>query len=164
MEENSITTNEALRQVLRPPRKEITLPSPLDSVKREDFDSDAAYLEAAADIAVKRKSAEFVQAYNQVSIEQQRREMEKAREAAAKAIGEALKAVKIDQREIDDINKQATEWAQAELRTGRLDPRKLQEGVSAYVSRETEKLRKRKAEALVLSNAIRSAFGRGGAE
>ena len=158
--EEKITVNDAIHQAFKVPESPYTLPSPLDSLKREDFTSDAAYLEAATDLAVKRSSPEFLEAYAQMSKEQAKRDAEKAKDDSAEAIKEARKSVRIDQGEIGEINKKAAEWAQFELRAGRLDPRKVESEISAYVAHETEKLIDKKAQGIVLSNAIRIAFGR----
>lgn len=134
----------------------LDLPSALDLVKRGDYDSDEAYLDACARAEMERSSPEYRAARSRLKAEyraRQEAEQRKAQSENYKAIRSRVSLDSVDQHNIDE---EAAELARRDLSANRIAASDLGATIEKYAAELAEKAKDSKA-----SNALFNAMLRG---
>ncbi len=132
------------------------LSSALDLVKRSDYDSDEAYLDACTRAEVERSSPEYRAARSRLKAEFNARrdaEQRQAQGEAYKTIRAAITLDSIDQRNIDE---KAADLARRDLAANRIAASALGATIEKYAQTLSEKRKDEKA-----SNSLFNAMLRG---
>lgn len=132
------------------------LSSALDLVKRGDFDSDEAYLDACTRAELERSSPEYRAARSRLKAEYRARQEEQERKAQAenyKAIRANIGLDSVDKRNIDE---RAADLARRDLAANRIPASELGATIERYAQELSEKKKDSKA-----SNALFNAMLRG---
>ena len=127
--------------------------SALDLVKRSDYDSDEAYLDAAAKAELERSSPEYRAARSRLKAEyraRQEKEQRTAQNEAYKSIRAEVLLDALDRRKIDE---QAADLARRDLAANRIAASELGRTVERYAQKLGEKRKDEKASG-ALFNAI----------
>ncbi len=134
----------------------LDLSSALDLVKRSDYDSDEAYLDACARAEMERSSPEYRAARSRLKAEYRARqeiEQRKAQDGAYKTIRANVSLDNLDRRNIDE---QAADLARRDLAANRIPASELGATIERYAQELSEKKKDSKA-----SNALFNAMIRG---
>lgn len=134
----------------------LDMPSALDLVKRGDYDSDEAYLDACARAELERSSPEYRAARSRLKAEYRARQEAQERKAQAenyKAIRSSVSLDSVDQHNIDE---EAAELARRDLAANRIVASELGKAIAKYAQELSEKKKDSKA-----SNALFNAMLRG---
>lgn len=134
----------------------LDLSSALDLVKRSDYDSDEAYLDACARAELERSSPEYRAARSRLKAEYRARQEAQERKAQAenyKAIRNSVSLDSVDQHNIDE---EAAELARRDLAANRIVASELGKAIAKYAQELSEKKKDSKA-----SNALFNAMLRG---
>lgn len=134
----------------------LDLSSALDLVKRSDYDSDEAYLDACARAELERSSPEYRAARSRLKAEYRARQEAQERKAQAenyKAIRSSVSLDSVDQHNIDE---EAAELARRDLAANRIVASELGKAIAKYAQELSEKKKDSKA-----SNALFNAMLRG---
>lgn len=133
-------------------------PKTTDVIRREDFDSDDAYLDAATRHELER---ERDPRYNDVRRKfeiQLAQEKEKARKAAQdKRFNELRDQVKVDRASIDE---RATVAATADLNSGRISPKEFGEAKEKHAKKIEDQDRRDKASNIMFNEFVRDEIRR----
>jgi len=129
--------------------EDLVLPNALDSLDRNDFKSEAAYLEAAADLELKRSSPEFQQALHKTRIEYAKREAEQQSKERAALLEEEIKVLERASAEVADA-----------IRNGRMDPTEMQGEIDKRYAAYSKQEVRRKALTSMGNKALRQMMGR----
>ena len=132
------------------------LSSALDLVKRGDYDSDEAYLDACTRAELERSSPEYRAARSRLKAEyraRQETEQRKAQDGAYKTIRANVSLDNLDRRNIDE---QAADLARRDLAANRIAASELGKAIEKYAQKLSEKAKDHKA-----SNALFNAMLRG---
>lgn len=130
------------------------LPSALDLVKRSDYDSDEAYLDACTRAEMER-SSEYISARRRLKSEYRQRTEEqerKAQDEAYKTIRAAVTLDSIDQRNIDE---KAADLARQDLAAGRIAASGLGDAIAKYAEKLGEERKTEKASAQMFNSMMR---------
>lgn len=130
------------------------LPSALDLVKRSDYDSDEAYLDACTRAEMER-SSEYISARRRLKSEYRQRTEEqerKAQDEAYKTIRAAVTLDSIDQRNIDE---KAADLARQDLAAGRIAASGLGDAIAKYAEKLGEERKTEKASAQMFNALMR---------
>ena len=95
-----------------------TLPDPIDTLKREDYPSRAAWLEACADLAMKRNTPEFRKAFYDMERKADRRDFEAAQAKLQEESRKMISSVKLSEREVKKIDERATAEIMEKVKRG----------------------------------------------
>ena len=117
------------------------LPSALDLVKRSDYDSDEAYLDACTRAEIERSSPEYRAARNRLKADE-----------AYKTIRAAVTLDSIDQRNIDE---KAADLARQDLAAGRIAASGLGDAIAKYAEKLGEERKTEKASAQMFNALMR---------
>lgn len=131
------------------------LPSALDLVKRSDYDSDEAYLDACTRAEMERSSPEYRAARSRLKAEYRQRTEEQERRAqdeAYKTIRAAVTLDSIDQRNIDE---KAADLARQDLAAGRIAASGLGDAIAKHAEKLGEERKTEKASAQMFNSMIR---------
>ena len=134
----------------------LDLSSALDLVKRSDYDSDEAYLDASARAEMERSSPEYRAARSRLKAEyraRQEAEQRKVQDEAYKTIRANVSLDNLDRRNIDE---QAADLARRDLAANRIPASELGATIERYAQELSEKKKDSKA-----SNALFNAMIRG---
>ena len=134
----------------------LDLSSALDLVKRGDYDSDEAYLDACTRAEMERSSPEYRAARSRLKAEYRARQEAEQRKAQAenyKAIRSSVSLDSVDQHSIDE---EAADLARRDLAANRLAASELGKTIERYAQELSEKKKDSKA-----SNALFNAMLRG---
>ena len=134
----------------------LDLSSALDLVKRGDYDSDEAYLDACTRAEMERSSPEYRAARSRLKAEYRARQEAKQRKAQAenyKAIRSSVSLDSVDQHSIDE---EAADLARRDLAANRIAASELGKTIERYAQELSEKKKDSKA-----SNALFNAMLRG---
>ena len=129
--------------------------SALDLVKRSDYDSDEAYLDAAAKAELERSSPEYRAARSRLKAEYRARQEKEQRTAQ----NEAYKSIRaeglldaLDRRKIDE---QAADLARRDLAANRIAASELGRTVERYAQKLGEKRKDEKASGALFNAMLR---------
>ena len=132
------------------------LSSVFDIVKRGDYDSDEAYLDACTRAEMERSSPEYRAARSRLKAEYRARQEAEQRKAQAenyKAIRSSVSLDSVDQHSIDE---EAADLARRDLAANRIAASELGKAIERYAQELSEKKKDSKA-----SNALFNAMLRG---
>lgn len=132
------------------------LSSALDLVKRSDYDSDEAYLDAAAKAELERSSPEYRSARSRLKAEYRARQEKEQRAAQNEAYKSIRAEISLDDLDHRTIDEQAADLARRDLAAGRIAASGLGEAIEKYAQELSEKKKDSKA-----SNALFNAMLRG---
>ena len=129
--------------------------SALDLVKRSDYDSDEAYLDAAAKAELERSSPEYRAARSRLKAEYRARQEDEQR-AAQKETYKTLRAEAVlddlDRRTIDE---QAVSLARRDLVANRIGASELGKTIERYAKELGEKRKSEKAASAMFNAVLR---------
>ena len=131
------------------------LSSALDLVKRSDYDSDEAYLDAAAKAELERSSPEYRSARSHLKAEyraRQEKEQRAAQNEAYKSIRAEVSLDDLDRRKIDE---QAVDLARRDLAANRIAASELGRTVERYAQKLGEKRKDEKASGALFNAMLR---------
>jgi cell fate (sporulation/competence/biofilm development) regulator YmcA (YheA/YmcA/DUF963 family) len=140
--------------------EDVTLSNALDSLDRNDFKSEAAYLEAAADLELKRSSPEFQKALMKIRGEYARREAEKQSRERAAALEEEIKHTHLTEDEDKAVLERASGEVADAVRNGRMDPAAMQGEIDKRYAAYSKQAVRDKAQKNMANAALRGMFGR----
>lgn len=129
--------------------------SAFDLVKRSDYDSDEAYLDAAAKAELERSSPEYRSARSRLKAEYralQEKEQRAAQNEAYKTIRAEISLDELDRRTIDE---QAADLARRDLAANRIAASELGRTVERYAAELGEKRKNEKASAAMFNAMLR---------
>ena len=129
--------------------------SALDLVKRSDYDSDEAYLDAAAKAELERSSPEYRAARSRLKAEyraRQEKEQRTAQNEAYKSIRAEVLLDALDRRKIDE---QAADLARRDLAANRIAASALGRTVERYAQKLGEKRKDEKASGALFNAMLR---------
>ena len=129
--------------------------SALDLVKRSDYDSDEAYLDAAAKAELERSSPEYRAARSRLKAEyraRQDKEQRTAQNEAYKSIRAEVLLDALDRRKIDE---QAADLARRDLAANRIAASELGRTVERYAQKLGEKRKDEKASGALFNAMLR---------
>lgn len=129
--------------------------SALDLVKRSDYDSDEAYLDAAAKAELERSSPEYRAARSRLKAEyraRQEKEQRTAQNEAYKSIRAEVLLDALDRRKIDE---QAADLACRDLAANRIAASELGRTVERYAQKLGEKRKDEKASGALFNAMLR---------
>ena len=129
--------------------------SALDLVKRSDYDSDEAYLDAAAKAELERSSPEYRAARSRLKAEyraRQEKEQRTAQNEAYKSIRAEVLLDALDRRKIDE---QAADLARRDLAANRIAASELGRTVERYAQKLGEKRKDEKASGALFNALLR---------
>ena len=129
--------------------------SALGLVKRSDYDSDEAYLDAAAKAELERSSPEYRAARSRLKAEyraRQEKEQRTAQNEAYKSIRAEVLLDALDRRKIDE---QAADLARRDLAANRIAASELGRTVERYAQKLGEKRKDEKASGALFNAMLR---------
>ena len=129
--------------------------SALDLVKRSDYDSDEAYLDAAVKAELERSSPEYRAARSRLKAEyraRQEKEQRTAQNEAYKSIRAEVLLDALDRRKIDE---QAADLARRDLAANRIAASELGRTVERYAQKLGEKRKDEKASGALFNAMLR---------
>jgi hypothetical protein len=138
----------------------MNLPHALDTLKRADYASDAAYLEAAADLELKRSSPEFQKALQRTRAEYMQREFKRVEKENAALLDEEIKRTRLSESEDRAILERAQGEVANAIRAGQLDPANMQAEIDKRSAAYSKQEIRRKATGTLVNAAMRQATGR----
>lgn len=128
----------------------------LDLLNRADFATDDAYLEAAADLRIKRSSPEFQKALREMRAEQARREQAQLELEQAKRFEELCQSIKLDAYDLGTIQSRAQKNAASMVQSGKIRSDELLSTVSRLEQQYTEDFKRTKASNAIINEAVRN--------
>ncbi len=132
------------------------LSSALDLVKRGDYDSDEAYLDACTRAELERSSPEYRAARSRLKTEYRARQEEQERKAQAENYRSIRANVALDSLDQRNIDEQAADLARRDLAANRIAASELGKAIEKYAQDLREQRKDEKA-----SNALFNAMLRG---
>lgn len=132
------------------------LSSALDLVKRSDYDSDEAYLDACTRAELERSSPEYRAARSRLKAEYRQRTEEQERKAQAENYKTIRAGIALDDLDRRNIDEEAATLARRDLAANRIAASALGATIEKYAQTLSEKRRDEKA-----SNSLFNAMLRG---
>lgn len=131
----------------------LDLSSALDLVKRSDYDSDEAYLDACARAEMERNSPEYRAVRKRLKVEYRQRTEEQERKAQGEAYRSIRAGVSLDSLDQRNIDQEAADLARRDLAANRIAASELGATIERYAKELSEKKKDSKA-SNVLFNAM----------
>ena len=131
----------------------LDLSSALDLVKRSDYDSDEAYLDACARAEMERNSPEYRAVRKRLKAEYRQRTEEQERKAQGEAYRSIRAGVSLDSLDQRNIDQEAADLARRDLAANRIAASELGATIERYAKELSEKKKDSKA-SNVLFNAM----------
>ena len=132
------------------------LPSPLDTLKRSDYPSEAAYLEACAELHLKRQNPEFQKALLAVRDEFEQREHAARLEKMNKEIKKLSQSIVLQDYEIKKCDEQSAEQIWTDVARGNIEKAKAADAIQELSIKLQREARERKASRQVTNELIRA--------
>lgn len=129
--------------------------SALDLVKRSDYDSDEAYLDAAAKAELERSSPEYRAARSRLKAEYRARQEKEQRTAQNEAYKSICAEVLLDALDRRKIDEQAADLARRDLAANRIAASELGRTVERYAQKLGEKRKDEKASGALFNAMLR---------
>lgn len=129
--------------------------SALDLVKRSDYDSDEAYLDAAAKAELERSSPEYRAARSRLKAEYRARQEKEQRAAQNEAYKSIRAEVSLDALDRRTIDEQAADLARRDLAANRIAASELGRTVERYAQKLGEKRKDEKASGALFNAMLR---------
>lgn len=131
------------------------LSSALDILKRGDYDSDEAYLDACTRAELERSSPEYRSTRNRLKAEYRARQEAEQRQAQ----GEAYKAIRagitLDDLDRRNIDEEAADLARRDLAANRIPASELGATIERYAQELSEKKKDSKASNALFNSMLR---------
>lgn len=133
----------------------LDMPSALDLVKRGDYDSDEAYLDACARAELERSSPEYRAARSRLKAEYRARQEAQERKAQDEAYKTIRANVSLDSLDRRNIDEQAADLARRDLAANRIAASDLGKTIERYAEKLSEKAKDLKASNVLFNAMIR---------
>lgn len=130
------------------------LSSALDLVKRGDYDSDEAYLDACTRAELERSSPEYRAARSRLKVEYQARREEQERKAQSENYKAIRSSVSLDSVDKHNIDEEAA-LARRDLSANRIAASDLGATIEKYAAELTEKAKDSKASSALFNAMLR---------
>ena len=134
-------------------------PSAADLVSRDDYDTEEEYLSALVTTAAKLDSPEVKRALRQAGRERMEIDEEAERERQRKEYKFIRGSVKLDSTDKQNITREATSRARADLAAGKISPFELGERIAAYTESLAKDTKDRKAANQQINAQLRRELG-----
>lgn len=131
------------------------LSSALDLVKRGDYDSDEAYLDACTRAELERSSPEYRAARSRLKVEYQARREKQARKAQSENYKAIRSSVSLDSVDKHNIDEEAAALARRDLSANRIAASDLGATIEKYAAELTEKAKDSKASSALFNAMLR---------
>ena len=131
------------------------LSSALDLVKRGDYDSDEAYLDACTRAELERRSPEYRAARSRLKVEYQARREEQERKAQSENYKAIRSSVSLDSVDKHNIDEEAAALARRDLSANRIAASDLGATIEKYAAELTEKAKDSKASSALFNAMLR---------
>lgn len=131
------------------------LSSALDLVNRSDYDSDEAYLDAAAKAELERSSPEYRSARSRLKAEYRARQEKKQRAAQNEAYKSIRDEISLDDLDRRNIDEQAVGLARRDLAANRITASELGKTIECYAKELGEKRKSEKAASAMFNAVLR---------
>lgn len=131
------------------------LSSALDLVKRGDYDSDEAYLDACTRAEMERSSPEYRAARSRLKVEYRARQEKEQRAAQGEAYRSIRAAVALDDLDRRNIDEQAASLARRDLAAGRITASGLGDAIANYAEKLVEQRKDEKASGQLFNKLLR---------
>lgn len=135
--------------------------SVFDIVRREDYRTEAEYIQALSDTSKAMETPEYHRAARKAAEEKQRRNEAAIREAQRREFAEIRRGVKLTPMEQEQIDKQAADMARADLASGKIFASGLGARIEEYAERLADKAKDSKASSMQFNNFIRQEMNHG---
>ena len=136
-----------------------TLPEPIDTLKREDYPSRAAWLEACADLAMKRNTPEFKKAFYDMERKANRRDFEAAQAKLQEESRKMISSVKLSEREVRELDERAAAEIMEKVKRGELPAAEMANASISLSAKMQLQAREEKVRREVFNAALREAYG-----
>ena len=133
----------------------LDLSSALDLVKRGDYDSDEAYLDACTHAELERSSPEYRNARNRLKAELRARQEEQERKAQAENYKAIRANIGLDSVDKHNIDERAADLARRDLAANRIAASALGVAIEKYAQELSEKRKDEKAAAQMFNSILR---------
>lgn len=133
----------------------LDLSSALDLVKRGDYDSDEAYLDACTRAVLERSSPEYRAARSRLKVEYQARREEQERKAQSENYKAIRSSVSLDNVDKHNIDEEAAALARRDLSANRIAASDLGATIEKYAAELTEKAKDSKASSALFNAMLR---------
>lgn len=131
------------------------LSSVFDIVKRGDYDSDEAYLDACTRAELERSSPEYRAARSRLKVEYQARREEQERKAQSENYKAIRSSVSLDSVDKHNIDEEAAALARRDLSANRIAASDLGATIEKYAAELTEKAKDSKASSALFNAMLR---------
>lgn len=131
------------------------LSSALDLVKRSDYDSDEAYLDACTRAELERSNPEYRAARSRLKAEYRARQEEQERKAQAESYKTIRAGITLDGLDRRNIDEQAADLARRDLAANRIAASALGATIEKYAAELTEKAKDSKASTALFNAMLR---------
>lgn len=131
------------------------LSSALDLVKRGDYDSDEAYLDACTRAELERSSPEYRAARSRLKAEYRARQEDEQRKTQNEAYKVIRTNVSLDDLDRRNIDERAADLARRDLAAGRIAASGLGDAIAKYAEKLGEERKTEKASAQLFNSLIR---------
>ena len=131
------------------------LSSALDLVKRGDYDSDEAYLDACTRAELERSSPEYRAARSRLKAEYHARREEQERKAQSENYKAIRSSVSLDNVDKHNIDEEAAALARRDLSANRIAASDLGATIEKYAAELTEKAKDSKASSALFNAMLR---------
>ena len=136
-----------------------TLPEPIDTLNREDYPSRAAWLEACADLAMKRNTPEFKKAFYDMERKANRRDFEAAQAKLQEENRKMISSVKLSEREVKALDERAAAEIMEKVKRGELSASEMANASISLSAKMQLQAREEKVRREVFNAALREAYG-----
>ena len=134
-------------------------PSAAELVSRDDYDSEQEYLSALVSTAAKLDSPEVKRALRQAGRERVEIDEEAERERQRREYKDIRASVRLDSVDEQNIAREATSRARADLAAGKISPFELGERIEAYTESLTKSTKDQKAANQQINSMFRRELG-----
>ena len=131
------------------------LSSALDLVKRGDYDSDEAYLDACTRAEMERSSPEYRAARSRLKAEYRQRTEERERKAQAENYKAIRANIGLDSVDKHNIDEEAAALARRDLAAGRITASGLGDAIANYAEKLGEQRKDEKASGQLFNKLLR---------
>lgn len=125
--------------------KNYDLAPAIEALNREDYSSDSAWIEAAADLELKRSNPEFQKVYMSTVMAARDRDARQELEQNKRAIDEAAAKIVLSASEVETIFKNASNEVADGIRKGSISPERMQREIDSRVMSGHKDLQRKKA-------------------
>lgn len=131
------------------------LSSALDLCRRDDYDSDEAYLDACTRAELERSSPEYRAARSRLKAEYRQRTEERERKAQAENYKTIRAGISLDDLDRRNIDEQAASLARRDLAAGRITASGLGDAIANYAEKLGEQRKDEKASGQLFNKLLR---------